>query len=230
VRRVARGGSEVITLPNAKPAPPWDWTMSYARCYALPEVAADKRHVYILHGVLSAWPFASALEIGSFNGATAVAFVEAINGKTGLGRYGRAFFCDVSVTHSLVDVVRNCREPDRVHITAQPSWAVLDSKEPFDFVYVDGAHDMDSVTLEVAKLLPRKPLCVMAHDTSATAAGYSKCEGAAMLAATFRNTPGYRCIEDNKDRPGERTSRGMFLATTSDELYEVARDVFNKWG
>jgi hypothetical protein len=220
----------VITLPNAKPSPPWRWDMAYARCYAMPEVAADKRHCYMIFGVLAGWPFLSALEIGSFNGATAAAFVEAINGGTGLGETGRAVFCDVSVTHSLVSVVQNCRRPDRVHITPQPSWAVLDSKEPFDFVYVDGAHDLDSVTLEVNKLLPRRPLCVMAHDTSATAAGYTRCEGAAMLAETFRGLGGYRCIEDNENRPGERTERGLFLATTSDELYRIASDVFAKWG
>lgn len=208
---------------------PYAFDMAYARCFALPEVAMDRRHIWMLHDVLCGWPFRNALEIGSFNGASATAFVEAINKGQGLGVSGSATFCDVSVTHSLMSVVQNCRDPERVRITPQPSWQVLDSELPFDFVLVDASHDIESVSLEMTRLLKRRPLCVMAHDTNATQAGYSKCEGAALLAETFRGLPGYGCIEDNAKRPGERTDRGLFLATTSPRLLEMAETVFAEW-
>ncbi len=198
---------------------------AYARCYELPQVCMDKRHVYILHDILSAWPFKSALEIGSFAGASATAFVEAIN----RGSRMIATFCDVSVSASLMDVVLSCKTEAQVRVTAQPSWAVLDSKIDFDFIFVDGAHDIDTVTLEVKRLLKRKPLCVMAHDTNATEAGYSQCEGAAMLAWTFRNHPDYLVLEDNLARPFEQTNRGLFFATTEPALMETAQDIFRKW-
>lgn len=210
--------------------PPYSFTGPYAGCYNLPEVAADARHVFMIYDVLCSWPFESALEIGSFNGATATAFVEAIRSGRGLGKRGIATFCDVSITDSLVDVVRHCHLPDRVRVTPQPSWQVLDSEIPFDFIYVDAAHDIDSVSLELKRLLKRRPQCVMAHDTSATLAGYSKCEGAALLAQTFREQADYFCIEDNTDRFGERTHRGLFLATRNLGLRERAAEIFRRWG
>jgi hypothetical protein len=210
-------------------AAPYAFTGPYAGCNELPEVAMDHRHIFIMHEVLKAWPFESALEIGSFNGASSTAFVEAINSGVGLGERGIATFCDVSISDSLIDVVRNCNDPARVRVTPQPSWAVLDSELPFDFVLVDAAHDMDSVTLEVRRLLARRPVCVMAHDTSATDAGYSRCEGAAMLKRTFMGLRGYRSIEDNRKRDGERTDRGLFLATTDMELYRRAANVFAEY-
>jgi hypothetical protein len=195
----------------------------------LPDPAADVRHVFIIHEILKSWPFKSALEIGSFLGATATAFIEAIGSGEGLGAGGGATFCDVSVSDSLLDVVRSCKQPKTWQVTPQPSWAVLDSEIPFDFIFVDGAHDVDTVGLELKRLMRRRPLCVMAHDTNATDAGYSKCEGAKLLRDTFAADPGYRILEDVAKRPGERTERGLFFATTDADLHRVARGVFEKW-
>ena len=221
----------MITLERTKE--PYAFDGPYSACFAHPLTAADKRHIFIINDILKCWPFKSALEIGSFYGATATAFVEAINSGQGLGESGIATFCDVAVSDSLMDVVQNCKDMDRVRITPQPSWAVLDSREDFDFIFVDGAHDMDSVTIEVTKLLRRRPLCVMAHDTNATDAGYSKCEGAKMLreqfAHPFVTMHGYRSIEDREHRKGERTDRGLFLSTSNNELFQLAQTIFQKW-
>jgi hypothetical protein len=206
-------------------ADPYRFHMAYARCYAVPETATDKRHVFMVHGVLRSHPFQQALEIGCFNGATSTAFVEAING----GSPFRATFCDVCPTHSLAAVINNCRKPDQCRVTTQPSWMVLDTNEPFDFIMVDAAHDLDSVSLELKHLMRRRPLCVMAHDTSATENGFSKCEGAELLKRTFQNDPGYHYIEDNARRDGELTERGMFLATTDYGLWRAAQGVFAQY-
>lgn len=216
----------MITLtPTREMHGPWQWNMAYCRCYAVPEVAMDKRHVYMLYEVLRSHPFEQALEIGCFNGASSAAFVEAIND----GAPFRATLCDVSPTHSLADVVNNCRVPGRVRVTTQPSWMALDTNEPFDFVLVDAAHDIDSVSLEIKHLLRRRPLCVMAHDTSASDHGYSKCEGAKLLKDTFSRQGDYQVLEDKQKRPGERTERGLFLATTDPTLYARAHLAFAKW-
>jgi hypothetical protein len=69
----------------------------------------------------------------------------------------------------------------------------------------------------------------MAHDTSATAAGYSRCEGAAMLRGVHGRA-GLLLLEDNAKRPGERTDRGLFMATTDEDLHRRARCVFERWG
>jgi hypothetical protein len=205
---------------------PYRFDLSYARCFAVPQMAMDKRHIFMLHGVLCGHPFKSALEIGSFNGASATAFVEAINKGVGLGESGVATFCDVQPTHSLMSVVGNCLYPNRVRITGQPSWDVLDSADDFDFVFVDANHDLASVTEELKRLVVRRPLCVMAHDTNARDAGFPGCEGSQLLKHTFGIMPGYYCIEDRKQREGELTDRGLFLATRDAGLYEVAKQVF----
>jgi predicted O-methyltransferase YrrM len=201
---------------------PYEFYLAYARCFACPQTAMDKRHIFMLYDVLRAYPFEQALEIGCFNGASSTAFVEAIN----KGAPFRATFCDVSPTHSLSAVINNCRKPDQVRFTQQPSWMVLDTNEPFDFIFVDAAHDLDSVSLEIKHLVRRRPLCVMAHDTNATAAGYSKCEGAERLKRTFQDHPDYFYTEDNANREGERTERGLFLATTDRSLWLKALAAF----
>jgi predicted O-methyltransferase YrrM len=204
-------------------ADPYEFYLAYARCFACPQTAMDKRHIFMLYDVLRSHPFEQALEIGCFNGASSTAFVEAIN----KGASFRATFCDVSPTHSLSAVINNCRKPDQVRFTQQPSWMVLDTNEPFDFIFVDAAHDLDSVSLEIKHLVRRRPLCVVAHDTNATAAGYSKCEGAQLLKETFKANTDYYYYEDSAHREGERTERGLFLATTDYPLYRKAIAAFD---
>ncbi len=204
---------------------PYTFTEAYAGCYQVPSMAMDARHVFILHGILSAWPFWNALELGSFCGASSTAFIEAING----GSKMNATFCDTQVTKSLIDVVENSDDMERVRITPEPSCQVLDSAEVFDFVLVDANHDVASVAPEIERLLIRRPLCVMAHDTNATAAGYVKAEGALMLKRTFEMADDYLTIEDAVNRPGEETSRGLFFATTSPDLHRIAAEIFAKW-
>jgi predicted O-methyltransferase YrrM len=191
----------------------------------------DPRHVGIIFDILAAWPFQAALELGSYNGASSTAFVEAIN----VGSPMTATFCDIYPRASLWDVVRNCKSPDRVRVTKDPSWDVLASFEHFDFVLVDAYHDAEPVAKETELLLTRRPLCIMAHDTNATAAGYEKCEGSRNLKAAIKSLPGYHgerwygCIEDCVKREGERTERGLFFATTDQRLYEVGKRAFRKW-
>jgi hypothetical protein len=223
---IAAGSRDSMHEP---PVTPYTFDGPYEHCYEIPQVCMDKRHVYLLHDILKAHPFTSALEIGSFMGATATAFVEAVNSGVGLGESGAVVFCDVSVQASLIDVVGNIKDPERAKITPQPSWAVLDSQIPWDFIFVDGAHDIDTVTLEVKRLLKRRPLCVMAHDTNGPDAGVSVCEGAKYLADVFKAQPDYFWLEDARKREGEATDRGLFFATTSEELYRKAKEIYARW-
>jgi predicted O-methyltransferase YrrM len=199
---------------------PYTFDGPYKDCYIVPDVAMDPRHVYMVHEVLKSYQFKNALELGSFYGASSTAFVEAINA----GHSMQATFCDIELSSGLRAVASDCVRD--VRLTNEPSFHVLESSEDFDFILVDACHDIESVTLELERLMIRKPLCVMAHDTNAMAAGYPAAEGAAMLASTFKNHPDYFCVEDIEDRPGEQTKRGLFLATTDYSLYQKALGVF----
>ncbi len=204
---------------------PYAFTGVYSHCYINRDMAMDERHVFMVHEILKSWPFKNALELGSFWGASSTAFVEAING----GAKMRATFCDTTITPGLWDVVHNCKRPDRVRVTREPSFNVLESAEDFDFILVDADHKIQSVQPEIDRLLIRKPLCVVAHDTNATAAGYRCAEGAALLKSSFQSMLDYYCLEDHEKRDGEQTERGLFLATTSPELHGIAQEIYSKY-
>lgn len=212
------------------PAPPYTFDGPYAGCYANRAMCVDERHVYLMYEILKSWAFDSALEIGSYNGASSTAFVEAIRQN----KLWRALFCDRFITPSLMNVLENgAAHPDSVYspVTTQQqdSVFVLSAPEPFDFIFVDGNHDMASVAPEVEQLVRRRPLCVMAHDTNAMDAGYPKAEGAKYLKETFQKLSGYQCIEDAEKRDGEEAHRGMFLATSDPRLFRIASTLFDKW-
>jgi predicted O-methyltransferase YrrM len=204
---------------------PYEFDGPYAQCLSDPRTAMDRRHIYMMHDILMAHPFRNCLEIGSYRGASATAFVEAMN------KVARMFttFCDVNITDGLCEVLWNCKDKHRARTTSNPSWSVLDSAEDFDFILVDGCHDLASVTKELERLVIRRPLCVMAHDTNATAAGYPLAEGAEYLKRVFKSMYGYGCLEDKANREGEETHRGLFFATTSEELYRKAQHIFARW-
>jgi predicted O-methyltransferase YrrM len=211
------------------PATPYAFADAYAGCYAVPAMAMDRRHVYLIHDVLRQWPFRNTLELGSWMGASSTAFVEAINAGAGMV----ATFCDVSPTDSLWDVVGNCRHPERVRVTADKSWEVLESPEDFDLVLVDANHDLASVRAELDRLVVRKPICIIAHDTAATANGYPHAEGAAMLTeelrTTWRNRWDYQAFTDDRKRDGEETHRGLTIATREPGLARIVRRAFDHW-
>ncbi len=184
----------------------------------------DKRHVYMIYDILRAWPFKSALELGSYHGASSTAFVEAI----GQGSPMHATFCEPVITPSLVSVLSSCLYHSRIGVAPIASWDVLAKDCEFDFVLVDACHDLESVKREVEHLTRRRPLCVMGHDTHATESGYPACEGAQLLKGTFANS-GYWWLEDAQKREGEKTERGLFLATTNRELFGIAEKVYEKW-
>ncbi len=212
---------QVANLPVA----PYFFTNAYAGCYPDDVIPMDQRHVFILYDILRAWPFQSALELGSYCGASSTAFVEAIN----RGSPMQATFCDTQVTDSLMAVLQNCTYQERIGCATIPSWEVLKKEYDFDFVLVDACHDLISVGWEIEQLQRRRPLCIMGHDTSATMNGYEKCEGAQKLRGIFGGCEGYWSLEDNAKREGEKTERGLFFATTNRELFGLAEEVFKKW-
>lgn len=204
---------------------PYSLDGAYAPCFREREMTMDRRHIYVVHEILATWPFSNALELGCFRGASSTAFVQAIN----RGGLKRAMFCDVDVTDELRMVAESCWLPHRVSIVEMASWDVLDTPVHFDFVLVDANHEEPQVKRELESLLRRKPACIMAHDTNATAAGYASAEGAAMLKREWSILPEYTCIEDNEKRPGEETHRGLFCATRGEALSSIARAAFEKF-
>lgn len=191
----------------------------YAGIWECPPASVDLRHLFWLADVLSSGLFQNALEIGCLNGASSTAFVEAIN----VGRLDRATFCDIDLRDHLKQVLANCRDPSRVTTFWGRSAELLSQPPRYDFVFVDGDHRWAAVAEEVDWLVAQQPMCVMAHDTAAEIAGIPDCGGPQYLKWRFQTLAPYFCLEDNAVRAEEGTFRGMFLATTSSAVFEVAR-------
>jgi hypothetical protein len=184
----------------------------------------DARHVYMVHDILRGCPWRTVAEVGCLNGASSTAFVEAINA----GSDFKGTFCDVDIKDSLSRVLGNCEKPEQIRVTRKRSWDLL-ATEVFDFVLLDANHDAMSVSMELGALLIKRPVCLMAHDTNASDLGYPKCEGARLLKQVFQQLPDYQCIEDCELRYGERTERGLFLATRDSDVFEIAKAAFAEW-
>ncbi len=218
---VARRGPAKSALPAA----PYD-VNQFPHIWDCPEGSIDQRHLFWMFDVLAAGDFSNALEIGCLNGTSSTAFVEALNRQL----LKRATFCDIEHRPTFRTVLEHCRFPDRIRTVQSRSADLLREADDFDFVFVDGDHRLPTVQEEVDLLLKRRPVCVMAHDTNAQAAGCADCEGPPLLKWRFQTTAPYLCLEDSAPRSGEYTFRGMFLATTSHDVFEAARSSLQKWG
>ena len=198
----------------------------YSRIWECPQASIDRRHLYWMFDVLAAGGFQRALEIGCLNGVSSTAFVEAIN----RGTLGHATLCDIDLRMTFQSVLKECRFPQRTATFRGRSTDLLNSGGDFDFVFVDGDHRLEAVREEVELLLKNPPVCVLAHDTGVGVTGFDGCEGPAYLKWRLQTAGIYRCLEENARRDGEDTWRGMFFATSSDKVFEVARKSLEKWG
>ena len=191
---------------------------TYPQVWRMPEWSVDRRHTYWLFDVLTSGAIRTTLEIGCLHGATSMAFVEALN----RGTLTHATFCDKEILPALRETVAHCKYPGSIRLFEGMSVDLLDKGGSYDLVFLDGDHRLPAVSAELERLLPMKPRCIVAHDTSATAAGFHDCEGPVYLKHRLQGL-GWLCLEDAVPRFGERTHRGMFFATTDPELYEIAR-------
>jgi hypothetical protein len=167
----------------------------------------DERHARILHQIVRACPFRRVLECGCFQGGSAIAFVAALE----QGCEFDLTLCDVSITPGLRQLVAACSRADRITLTERPSWEVIDAS--YDFVFIDADHAFPGAGRDLAAVLKADVATVALHDTQASAAGYPGCEGAELLGTVYRRLAGWRHVEDALVRAGERTNRGLLVAT-----------------
>ena len=179
----------------------------WAAKYPLPQGhswAIDARHRDWLRAELLTWRHRRVLEIGSHRGYSTQAFIDAMQA----GAVDEVHLCEPSPTPELLAMIA-----DRPGVTLHRERSVdlLRDDCRWDLVFVDGDHSVRTVTKEAELLIAARVPAVFAHDT-ASAGRYPRCEGPALLKDAF-TAAGYHCTEDAEFRPGERTDRGMMLAT-----------------
>ena len=143
------------------------------------------------------------IEVGSHTGASASGILH------GLCHGAQAHFVDPTITDGLRKVTAPAG--DRAHLHAMRGVDFLKQSRA-RIVFLDGAHDLRSVTEELDVLLANDHTGIIAaHDTRSSEMGLPMCEGPAYLRERLTEL-GWRITEDHKDRPGERTARGMLFA------------------
>lgn len=178
----------------------------WAAKYPIPEGhgwAIDARHRDWLRAELLTGRHRRVLEIGSHMGYSTQAFLDALRA----GTVDEVHLCEPNPTPELLALIADT--PAVLHRCRSVELLTRDCR--WDLVFLDGDHSARVVTKEAELLIGAKVPVVFAHDTNA-AGRYPRCEGPSLLRAAF-TAAGYRCTEDAEFRPGERTDRGMMLAT-----------------
>lgn len=161
------------------------------------------------------------VEIGSFQGASTMAFLGALGAQT----IDRLTLVEPKPTPALFELLDSA-PPDRVNLMRMRSsvQAVLELRP--DLVFVDGDHEQQALFDVLHFIKVETPIIAM-HDcfgTTPTPAWAWGCsEAAKRLALQYQLN-----LRDASPRPGERTERGLLIAFRT--LPDTAREfIANMW-
>lgn len=191
-----------------------------------PDWLTDKRHVEIIYEFLMANDFKRVAEIGSYSGFSTAAFIEALN----QGKDFKFHISEIVPTRQLKALISLCKKPDNVILHVQTGEELLEYWRDFDFVFIDGNHDIEAAGAELLMALRYEIPNLMAHDTNIYKIDkiYHPCKGSELIGRVFKSHKDYHYIEDKEEREGELTDRGFMLATKSKEGYETAKKIFEE--
>lgn len=184
----------------------------------------DKRHVEIIYEFLMANDFKRVAEIGSYSGFSTAAFIEALN----QGKDFKFHISELAPTRQLKALISLCKKPDNIILHVQTGEEVLEYWRDFDFVFIDGDHDVKGAGAELLMILRYGIPNLMAHDSNIYKIDkiYHPCKGAELIARTMKSHKDYYWLEDKEERQGELTDRGLFFATMDENKYNVAKEIF----
>ena len=127
-----------------------------------PDWLTDTRHVKVIYEFLMANDFTRVAEIGSYSGVSTAAFIEALN----QGKNFKLHIAEPNPTRQLRALLSMCKKPDNVMLHVQVGADLLEHWKDFDFLFVDGNHNIDGAGAELLMILRNKIPTVMAHDTN----------------------------------------------------------------
>ena len=187
----------------------------------------DTRHVMIIYNLILTISFKHVLEIGTHNGFSTTAFVEAIkSGKHDLDIH----LCDIKFELSAIKL---CNGFPNIKLHQMRSADFLLNAPKFDLAILDGSHIAEDVEDEFEYLSMNDTHSYIIHDVNTQLLPESINEpwydGTLFLKNKLVASPDWFCIEDSLKRTGERTERGLFFATRDIVIYNKALEVFKYW-
>lgn len=170
-----------------------------------PPMAMDYRHVMELLTTITEAQPRVAVEIGSYQGHSTVAFIEAMHILPDM--YLHVF--EPYPTPELRRVL--AAFPNRITLHTTPIWG--SSVRP-DFAFIDGDHGIPALA-DLAYCLARNTPVIAMHDTNGFTCGLTP-EGSEQAATLLREMPSRSWLEDKGIRVGEFTQRGFGVSTIRD--------------
>ena len=167
-----------------------------------PPMAMDYRHVTdLFNTIMQARPLV-AVEIGSYQGHSTVAFTEAMH-------LIPEMVLHVFEPYPTPELRRVLSEfPNRIELHTTPIWG--SSVRP-DFAFIDGDHGIPALA-DLAYCLARSTPVIAMHDTNGHTCGLTP-EGSEQAARLLREMPNRVWTEDKELREGEFTQRGFGVST-----------------
>jgi hypothetical protein len=167
-----------------------------------PPMAMDYRHVMALLSAITAAQPKVAVEIGSYQGHSTVAFIEAMHILPEMELHVYEPFPTPELRRVLSAF------PNRITLHTTPIWG---STIHPDFAFIDGDHGVAALA-DLAYCLARNVPVIAMHDTNGFTCGLTP-EGSEMAATLLKHMPKRVWVEDKELREGEFTQRGFGVST-----------------
>lgn len=169
------------------------------------EWSMDARHAEWIKAALVSLQLDTAVEVGCLFGVSTLAILEA--------GVPDVHLIDVRIT----DSVRQMATDYGAKLYEETSEAAMPTVPTSTnmAVLIDGDHSLAVLQKEYTLLARLAPRVVIAHDVTAQHVGLG-CEGCSWLWHEMQQA-GWYCYVDSLPRTGERTSRGVMIATRTPE-------------
>lgn len=173
----------------------------------------DEYHIDLLHLACSLDTGKSpsekvAVEIGSFNGASTSALIEAVN----KGWLSHLHIVELKPNATLRKVMAMCKYPEKLTLHTTPYWETNIGYA--DLVFIDGDHKWPAVGDTLCALTSGAPIICM-HDSNSWPA-IAGTWGAKLAADMLKNDTSRHYFEDKEKREGLSTHRGFLVSAIRD--------------
>jgi hypothetical protein len=187
-----------------------DWSFACDPAHMAGPMWMDAVHVQVMYNVAMEMGWRRVLEIGSFDGFSASAYVQAkIDAAV-----GELICVDRTVRPTLLKVLSRAR--DNWTVASEIGSVYLDRVDVGDLLVLDSDHDLATSRLELEAALRKEWPNIFAHDVGAT---QTHSPGPQWILAELIRL-GWHVLVDELPREGMATHRGLMFATRERGIWE----------
>ncbi len=169
----------------------------------------DELHIQMLHKLTTIETGTPpdqkiAVEIGSYQGASTAAFIEALN----QGLIGHLHVVEVRPTETLRQILQMASDQSRITLHTKPFWDT--DIGPADIVFIDGDHKWPAIG-DALRAITWGAKIIAMHDSQSWPE-IPGTWGAKLASGCIRDMPSRQVFEDAEQRNGMKTQRGFFVS------------------